>query len=82
MFTDINIYPINIKTGHISEKYIPILGRNTAFPLYDVSTFYIVDKFTIKLMINLDLARLSAKQLLVSQFIPMRIKVHLNENLS
>ena len=40
MFTDINIYPINIKTGHISEKYIfyrnksktkvdifPILGR-------------------------------------------------------
>ena len=22
MFTDMNIYPINIKTGHISEKYI------------------------------------------------------------
>ena len=22
MFTDMNIYPINVKTGHISEKYI------------------------------------------------------------
>ena len=28
MFTDINIYSINKKTDHISEKYIfPILGR-------------------------------------------------------
>ena len=29
MFTDINIYSINNKTDHISEKYIfPILGRS------------------------------------------------------
>ena len=79
MFTDKYLPHKYQNRSYFGEIY-PDFRPQHCFP--SLRCIYIVDKFTIKLMINLDLARLSAKQLLVSQFIPMRIKVHLNENLS